>query len=64
MRVNVGSRHLTPTGRPVRVVEIDASGLTLQSLVSDNRISVPADYPLFRYQKSAFETRTMPYSRR
>ena len=45
MRVNVGSRHLTPTGRPVQVAEIDASGLTLQSLVSDNRISVLADYP-------------------
>jgi hypothetical protein len=64
MRVNVGGRHLTPTGLPVSVVKIDASSLTLQSLISDNRILVPADYPLFRYREPVFKIRAMPYSRR
>jgi hypothetical protein len=65
MRVDVGSRHLTPTGLPVQVAEIQAGGtMVLQSLASDNRIAVPAGYPLLNYRESAFETRGSAYSRR
>ena len=63
MRLDVGSRHLTPTGLPVQVAEIQAGGaMVLQSLASDNRIAVPAGYPLSSYRESAFETRARAYS--
>ncbi|MBI4375325.1 MAG: hypothetical protein HY549_02630 [Elusimicrobia bacterium] len=38
--------------------------MLLQSLVSDNRIAVPPDYPLLSYREPAFETRACAYSRR
>ncbi len=67
MRVDVGSRHLTPTGLPVQVAEIHTSDMmVLQSLVSDNRIAVPPGYPLYPMGRrgSAFETRANPYTLR
>ncbi|MBI4377237.1 MAG: hypothetical protein HY549_12405 [Elusimicrobia bacterium] len=65
MPVDIGSRRLTPTGLPVQVAEIQAGGaMLLQSLVSDNRIAVPPEYPLLTYRESDFETRARAYSRR
>ena len=65
MRADIGSRHLTPTGLPVQVAEIQAGGtMVLQSLASDNWIAVSAGYPLLNYREPAFETRVCAYSRR
>ena len=65
MRLDVGSRHITPTGLPVQVAEIQVGGaIVLQSLASENRIAVPAGYPLLNYREPAFETRTRAYSHR
>lgn len=62
----VGSRHLTLTGAPVQVLEVRADAVVLQSLASDNRIRVPADYPLrpFDAEQAVWEARPNPYSPR
>lgn len=62
----VGTRRLTPTGAPVQVLEVRADAVVLQSLASDNRIRVPADYPLrpFDPEQAVWEARPNPYSPR
>jgi hypothetical protein len=62
----VGTQHLTVTGTPVQVLEVHQDAVVLQGLASDNRIRVPASYPLqpFDPNKAAWQTRPRPYSPR
>lgn len=61
-----GNRYLTVTGAPVQVLEVHEGLMVLQSLASDNRLCVPAGYPLqpFDQGKAAWEMRPALYSPR
>lgn len=54
-----GKRFLTATGLPVEVISVTGDGLLLRSLASENRILVPANYPLkpFDSEQAAFHLR-------
>ena len=60
--LKVGDRYLTVSGLPVEVLGIGGDHIELQSLASDNRLSVPKSYPLrpFRRGEPAVEMRS-PY---
>lgn len=59
----VGRRYQTCSGLPVQVVVLSARTVTLQSLVSDNRLAVPADFPLEPLKRGdgALDIRADPY---
>lgn len=59
-----GKRYLSATGTPVLVLEVQDDALLLQSLASDNRLCVPKDYPLNRFdpKKAVWELRPGPYA--
>jgi len=58
-----GARYLTVTGTPIQILEIQDGYVLAQSLVSDNKICLPADYPLFPFKPDAAvgEMRPGPY---
>lgn len=62
----VGKRYLTATGAPVQVLEVHEGIMVLQGLASDNRLRVPVDYPLRRFdpKQAVGEMRPSPYSPR
>ena len=62
----VGKRYLTATGAPVKVLGVHEGIMVLQGLASDNRLRVPADYPLrsFDPKQAVGEMRPSPYSPR
>jgi len=64
--LKVGNQYLTISGLPVEVLEIGGDLVQLQSLASDNRLSVPKGYPLRPLSRGepAFEMRDSPYKPR
>ena len=61
--LKAGKDYLTPSGLPVRVLQINGGGVIVQSLASDNRFAVPPSYRLrpFKGTAAAFELRLSPY---
>lgn len=44
--LRIGAEYVTVSGLPVRVIAVNDGQIELQSLSSDSRFHVPADYPL------------------
>lgn len=62
----IGRSYLTSSGLPVRVAQLGNGFIVLQSLVSDNRIVAPANYPMepMKLKNSAFALKPDPYQPR
>mgnify|MGYP001240461953 CR=1 FL=1 len=58
-----GKNYITQTGLPVKVIAINSDNMLLQSLVTDNRLCVPLNYPLspFNRKKPISELKDKPY---
>ncbi len=59
-----GKNYITQTGLPVKVIAINSDNMLLQSLVTDNRLCVPLNYPLssFNRRKPVSKLKDKPYT--
>ena len=62
----IGRTYLTSSGLPVRLIRLGDGLIVLQSLASDNRFVVPANYPMepMKLKNSAFAVKPNPYQPR